>query len=63
MKRVNREIAKTLAAFIYLKQDDLDEKLSQTFAINTAKQSTTQISPFELVYWRPAVLSRELAFP
>jgi len=64
IERVNRAIAATLAAFINLNQDDWDEKLPQAiFAINTAKQSTTQITPFELVYGRPPVLAHELAFP
>lgn len=64
VERVNRAIASTLAAFVNWSQDDWDEKLPQAiFAINTAKQSTTQITPFELVYGRPPVLSHELAFP
>jgi len=64
VERVNRAIASTLAAFVNWRHDDWDEKLPQAiFAINTAKQSTTRISPFELVYGRPAVLSHELAFP
>ena len=33
------------------------------FSINTSKQSTTEITPFELVFGRPAVLSMESAFP
>ncbi len=37
--------------------------MAAVFCINTAKQATTEISPFELVYGRTAVLPREAAFP
>jgi transposase InsO family protein len=64
VERVNRAIASTLAAFVNLKHDDWDVKLHQAvFAINSAKQSTTQKSPFELVYGRPAVTPDEVLFP
>ena len=64
VERVNRAIAATLAAFVNLKHTDWDLKLHQAvFAINSAKQSTTQKSPFELVYGRPAVTSDEVLFP
>lgn len=33
------------------------------FSINTAKQSTTETTPFELVYARPAVMPIESTFP
>ena len=64
VERVNRAIASTLAAFVNLTHTDWDLKLHQAvFAINSAKQSTTQKSPFELVYGRPAVTPDEVLFP
>ena len=64
MEKVNRAIAATLAAFVNWREDDWDEKFPQAvFAINSAKQATTRLTPFELTYGRPAVLPSELAFP
>ena len=63
-ERVNRSITATLAAFVNLNRDDWDIKLQEAiFAINSAKHSTTQKSPFELVYGRVPVTPDEMVFP
>ena len=64
VEKVNRALAETLAAFVNVAHTDWDEKLSQAiFAINTAKQSTTLFSPFELVYGRRPYLPLDYLFP
>ena len=64
VERLNRSLSATLAAFVNVSHMDWDEKLSaKVFAINTAKQKTTEITPFELVYGREPRLPHELAFP
>ncbi len=53
VERVNRTMAIALAAYVNVDHDDWDRHLpAAIFAINTAKQSTTEISPFQLVYGR-----------
>lgn len=64
VERMNRTLTSTLAAYLNLNQDDWDIRLQDaTFSINTARQSTTELTPFELTYGRTAVLSHELGFP
>jgi len=63
-EKVNRAITATLAAFVNLNHNDWDTKLQEAiFAINSAKQATTQKSPFELVYGRVPVTPDEMVFP
>ncbi|KAI9550030.1 hypothetical protein GHT06_007621 [Daphnia sinensis] len=64
VEKMNGSIASTLAAFVNFTHSDWDEKVARAiFSINTSKQSTTEITPFELVFGRPAVLAVENAFP
>ncbi|KAI9555008.1 hypothetical protein GHT06_020301 [Daphnia sinensis] len=64
VEKINGSIASTLAAFVNFTHSDWDEKVARAiFSINTSKQSTTEITPFELVFGRPAVLAVENAFP
>ena len=44
--------------------DDWDKKIPDAvFTMNTAKQATVKISPFDLAYGRTPVMSVNLAFP
>ncbi|KZS02644.1 Uncharacterized protein APZ42_000239, partial [Daphnia magna] len=53
VERVNRTMTLALAAYVNVEHDDWDRHLpAAVFAINTARQSTTEISPFQLVYGR-----------
>ncbi|KZS05693.1 putative Histone-lysine N-methyltransferase NSD2 [Daphnia magna] len=53
VERLNRTAARAIAGFISPTHRDWDEWLSDVvFAINSAKQSTTKHSPFQLVYGR-----------
>ena len=62
--KMNRALVETLAAFINTDHTDWDEKLDQAlFAINSAKQSTTQLSPYELVYGRKPSIPLDYLFP
>ena len=64
VEKANGTLTATLAAFVNFQHTDWDEKVAEAaFCINTAKQSSTEISPFELVYARHATLSQDLAFP
>lgn len=57
VEKINSSIASTLAAYVDLNHGDWDQRIGRAvFSINTAKQSTTEITPFELVYGRPAVM-------
>jgi hypothetical protein len=61
VERINSSIASTLAAFVNFDHSDWDERIARAvFSINTSKQSTTEITSFELVFGRPAVLSAPL---
>ena len=63
-ERINRSLTTALAAFIDTNHDNWDDLLPHAiFALNTAKQTTTQMSPFELVFGRQPSLKHELAFP
>ena len=55
VERVNRTMTQALAAYVNTDHDDWDRHLpAAVFAINTARQSTVEISPFQLVYGRLA---------
>ena len=50
VEKVNGTLVATLAAFVNFEQNDWDQGIQEAaFAINSSKQSTTQITPFELV--------------
>ena len=56
-ERFNKTLADMLAVFTSTSQKDWCQYLTHvTFAYNTARQDTTQFSPFMLVYAREAVL-------
>ena len=62
VERVNRTQA--LAAYVNTDHDDWDRHLpAAVFAINTARRSTVEISPFQLVYGRLPFTALENHFP
>ena len=64
VERVNRTMTLALAAYVNVDHDDWDRHLpAAIFAINTARQSTTEISPFQLVYGRLPFTTLENEFP
>lgn len=64
VERVNRTMTLALAAYLNTDHDDWERYLpAALFAINTARQSTTDISPFQLVYGRLPITSLENEFP
>lgn len=64
VEKVNGSISSTLAAFVNFAHFDWDDQVARAiFSIITSKQSTTEITPFELVFGRRAVLAVENAFP
>ena len=64
VEKANRTITSAISAYVNLTHTDWDDQLPNAlFAINTAKQATTKISPFELLYGRTARTPIELAFP
>lgn len=59
-ERFNKTLANMLSMYTNEQQTDWDEYLSLvTFAYNTARQDTTQFSPFMLVYGREAIQPTE----
>ena len=64
VEKANGTLTSAFAAFVNFQHTDWDEKVADAaFCINTAKQSSTEISPFELIYARHAALSQDRAFP
>ena len=64
VERVNRSIVMAFKAFVNEHQKTWDELLPEAVvAINTAKQASTQRSPFEVVYGRIDKLPHESLFP
>ena len=64
VERVNRTMTQALAAYVNTDHDDWDRHLpAAVFAINTARQSTVEISPFQLVYGRLPFTALENHFP
>ena len=59
-ERLNKTLADMLSMYVNTPQTDWDEYLPQvTFAYNTARQESTKITPFELLYGRLAILPTE----
>ena len=57
-------MTQALAAYVNTDHDDWDRHLpAAVFAINTARQSTVEISPFQLVYGRLPFTALENHFP
>lgn len=53
VERANRTLTLALAAYVNTEHNDRDKHLREAaYAINTAKQSTTEKMPFELVFGR-----------
>ncbi|XP_057366738.1 uncharacterized protein LOC130687582 [Daphnia carinata] len=64
VERVNRTLTLALCAFVNAEHTDCDLHLATaTYAINTARQATTEVTPFELVNGRLPVLAIENLFP
>jgi hypothetical protein len=64
VERVNRTMTQALAAYVNTDHDDWDRHLpAAVFAINTARRSTVEISPFQLVYGRLPFTALENHFP
>ena len=64
VERVNRTMTQALAAYVNTDHHDWDCHLpAAVFAINTARQSTVEISPFQLVYGRLPFTALENYFP
>ncbi|KFD60900.1 LOW QUALITY PROTEIN: hypothetical protein M514_26889 [Trichuris suis] len=64
VERTNQTVSNVLSAYVNSKHNNWDELLPFTmFALNTAEQSSTKISPFELVYGRLPILPEERCFP
>ena len=64
VERVNRTLASALAPYLNSRHTDWDTKLTDAvFAINTARQSATQESPFLLVYGREPNAPADNLFP
>ena len=53
-----------MAAYLNMAHTDWDTKLQgAALAVNTTRQSTTEVTPFELVYGRRPVMAQENKFP
>ena len=64
VERVNRSVVMAVKAFVSENQRNWDERLPEAvIAINTARQSSTQRSPFEVIYGRIDKLPHESLFP
>uniref|UniRef100_A0A5S6QZJ1 Integrase catalytic domain-containing protein n=1 Tax=Trichuris muris TaxID=70415 RepID=A0A5S6QZJ1_TRIMR len=64
VERVNRTLSSILVAYVNSKHTNWDEFVPYAmFAINTMDQSSTKMSPFELIYGRLAVLPTDSCFP
>ncbi|KZS16055.1 Uncharacterized protein APZ42_018258 [Daphnia magna] len=64
VERANRTLVSTIRSYVNLSHNDWDLHIPMaTLAINSARQSSTKRSPFELIYGRTPVLSGENAFP
>lgn len=63
VERANRTVVSILKCFVNADHTDWDEHLPfATLCINTARQSSTKRTPFELVHGRTAVLSHQSSF-
>ena len=64
VERLNRTATLAIAAYLNTSHTDWDVKLQgAALAVNTARQSTTEITPFEMVYGRRPVMAQENKFP
>ena len=64
VERANASVVMALKAYIDKNQRNWDELLpGAVMAINTAKQSSTGLTPFEIIYGRKADLPHERLFP
>jgi hypothetical protein len=64
VERLNRTATLAIAAYLNTSHTDWDVKLQgAALAVNTARQLTTEITPFEMVYGRRPVMAQENKFP
>ena len=62
-ERINRTVKEMLTHFVNEAQSDWDEKLHKlAFAYNTSVHSTTEFSPYELLFGRKAKVSLDLVY-
>ena len=60
-ERMNFTLSQAIKQYVSIDNEGWDELVPYiTFCINTSKQGTTKLSPFELLYGRPAVLPQDL---
>jgi hypothetical protein len=63
-ERFNATLVDAVGTYVNQQQSDWDDYLPYvTFAYNTAKQSTTQLEPFKLMYGREAILPFDTPSP
>jgi hypothetical protein len=63
-ERFNATLVDAIGTYVNQQQSDWDDYLPYvTFAYNTAKQSTTQLEPFKLMYGRDAILPFDIPSP
>ncbi|KAI9552543.1 integrase core domain protein [Daphnia sinensis] len=63
-ERLNRTATLAIAAYLNTAHTDWDTKLQgAALAVNTARQSKTEVTPFEMVYGRRPVMAQENKFP
>ncbi|KZS16489.1 Uncharacterized protein APZ42_017761 [Daphnia magna] len=64
VERASRTLVSAIRSFVNLSHNDWDLHIPMvTLAINSARQSTSRYSPFELVYGRTPILCQENKFP
>ena len=64
VERLNKTLKSVLSAYVNPAHKDWDDKVPlAAFAINSARQSTTRYTPFELLYGRSPALPIEYVFP
>ena len=58
---MNFTLSQAIKSYVSIDHKDWDKLVPYiTFCINTSKQETTKLSPFELLYGRPAILPQDL---
>jgi hypothetical protein len=64
VERLNRTATLAIAAYLNTTHTDWDVRLQgAALAVNTVRQSATEITPFEMVYGRRPVMAQENKFP
>ena len=62
-ERMNLTLSQAIKSYVSIDHRVWDELVPYiTFCINSSKQETTKLSPFELLYGRPAVMPQDFNF-